>query len=181
MNSRSFFKLIIYMINWIKLSAFSLPVTAALVAMKQGKMKYGYDFLTVDHNWSIIIAIGFGMVLNTWHAISFEEVGNIDPKQYLKMRQKFVIIDSKWSLEQLKDKVRPMIESNKRWKLATHDPRHIKIQIKNGWGFTDILTLTPTPNGVEIYSRPQNKFAIVDMGRNLKNVKEVSKYLKESV
>jgi len=169
------------MINWIKLTAFSFPVTAALVAMKQGKMKYGYDFLTVDHNWSIIIAIGFGMVLNTWHAVSFEEIGNIDPKQYLKMRQKFVIIDSKWTIDQLKEKVGPMVDSNKRWKLESHNQNQLKIKIKNGWGFTDILSLTPTNNGIEIYSKPKSPFAIVDMGRNLKNVKDVSKYLKESV
>jgi hypothetical protein len=180
MNSNSFFKLVIYMINWIKISLIALPVSAAIVALKQGKMKYGYDFLTVDHNWSIVIAIGIGIVFNTWHAMSFENVGNVDPKQYLKMRQKFMITDSKWSVEQLRIKVEVLLMKHpKKLTLLNSSNNHYKFLVRNGYGFKDILTLDLSEAGVEISSGPKSPIAIVDMARNLKNNKDISKHLKQ--
>ncbi len=178
MNSNSWFKLIIYFVNWVKLSLISFPIAAAIITFKQGKVKYGYDFLTVDHNWSIIIAIGIGLVLNTWHAIAFENEGNLDPKQYLKMRQRFIITNSKWSLDVYKTKLKSLL-TNKDWTLLSEDPGSIKLLIKSRFGQKDIVTLTPTDSGIEIYSRPKSPIAIVDMARNLSNVKVISKKLKE--
>jgi hypothetical protein len=180
MNSRSLFKLVIYMINWIKISLIAFPVAAALVAFKQGKMKYGYDFLTVDHNWSIIIAIGVGIVFNTWHAMSFENVGNVDPKQYLKMRQRFVITNSKWSREQLAIKVEALLLKHpKRMTMLSKSNESYRFLVRNGYGFNDIVTLSLKDTGVEISSGPKSPLAIVDMARNLKNSKDISKHLKE--
>lgn len=180
MNSKSLFKLVIYLVNWIKLSLITLPVSAALVAMKQGKMKYGYDFLTVNHNWSLVIAIGIGMVLNTWHAMSFEEEKNIDPKQYLKMRQRFMITNSAWTPEMLRIKVEALLAKHpKRMTLLNSSQDVFKILVRNGYGFKDIVTLERKNEGVEIYSRPKSPIALIDLARNLRNTKEISKHLKE--
>ncbi|MFT5511664.1 MAG: hypothetical protein ACI8SE_000057 [Bacteroidia bacterium] len=180
MNSRSLFKLVIYLINWLKISLIAFPVAAALITFKQGKMKYGYDFLTVDHNWSIIIAIGVGIVFNTWHAMEFETVGNVDPKQYLKMRQRLTITNSQWTTDQLQIKVEAlMLKHPKRMSMLTKSNNLYKILVRNGYGFKDIVTLERKDDGVEITSVPKSRIAIVDMARNLKNTKEISKYLKE--
>ena len=65
MNARSLFKLVIYIINWLKITIIAFPLSFALISLKQGKLKYGYDFFDVDYNWAIVIAIGIGLVLNT--------------------------------------------------------------------------------------------------------------------
>lgn len=180
MNSKSLFKLVIYVINWIKLSLIVLPVSAALVAMKQGKMKYGYDFLTVDHSWSLVIAVGIGMVLNTWHAMRFEETGNVDPKQYLKMRQRFMIKNSPWTPEQLRIKIEALLQRHpKRMEVRSQNPNSCELLVRNGYGFKDIVTLALKENGVEVYSRPKSPIAIIDLARNLNNCLEISKHLKE--
>lgn len=178
MNKRSLFKLIIYVVNWIKLTLIAFPFVAALISMKQGKLQYGYDFLTVDHNWSIIISIGLGMVLNTWHAISFEEVGNIDPKQYLKMRQRFWLkTTGGLTMEAIRSKMQEFVKGNKRAKVLADTDNQFKLQLKNGYGFKDIIELNAKDGGIEIYSRPKSVLNIVDMARNLKNVKTISSYL----
>ena len=180
MNSRSLFKLVIYLINWVKVSLIALPVAAALITFKQGKMKYGYDFLTVDHNWSIIIAIGVGIVFNTWHAMEFEKIGNVDPKLYLKMRQRFMIKNSNWSPDAFSIKIKALMMANpKKMTLLNNTADSCKILVRNGYGFKDIVTLQRKYQGFEISSKPKSRLAVVDMGRNLKNCKEISKHLKE--
>ena len=182
MNSRSLFKLVVLMLNWLKLSLFAFPVVAALISFKQGTIKYGYDFLTVDHNWSIIISIGIGMVLNTWHAIRFEEEGLSDLRQYLKMRQRYEVTDTKnWSLASLKPSLEKLVNESKYWKSVKEQNNTLKLVVSNGYGFKDVVTLSDGPNGIVISSRPKSKLAIVDMARNLHNVKVLSKYLKENV
>jgi hypothetical protein len=180
MNSNSIFKLVIYCINWIKIVLIALPVSAALITLKQGKMKYGYDFLTVDHNWSIVIAIAIGIILNTWHAMAFEEIGNVDPKLYLKMRQQFVIKDSDWSDDKLKIKIEALLLGQpKRLTLIHKDHGQYTFLARSRYGFKDIVTVQKIDGGVKISSRPKNRLAIVDMARNLSNAKDISKHLKE--
>jgi len=180
MNSRSLFKLVIYFINWLKVSLVALPVAAALITFKQGKMKYGYDFLTVDHNWSIIIAIGIGIIFNTWHAMEFEKIGNVDPKLYLKMRQRFMITNSNWSAETFHIKLNALLMQHpKKMTLLNKENDSCSILVRNGYGFKDIVKIQRKGDGFEISSKPKSLLAVVDMGRNLKNCKEISKHLKE--
>ena len=180
MNSRSLFKLVIYLINWIKISLMAFPLAAALITFNQGKMKYGYDFLTVDHNWSLIIAIGIGIVFNTWHAMEFEKIGNVDPKLYLKMRQRFMIKNSNWSKDTFDIKVKALLMNHpKKMTLIHKTDTECKILVRNGYGFKDIVTVEQKGQGFEISSKPKSRLAVVDMGRNLKNCKEISKHLKE--
>lgn len=168
------------MVNWIKLTLIAFPVSAALVSMKEGKLKYGYDFFEVDHNWSIVIAIGIGLTLNTWHTLSFEEIGNFDLKQYLKQRQRYLITGTKgWNAQIVESKVNRFIASQRRWKVKGQDNSYLKLSTKNKYGFEDVVSLTPTDQGIVVESRPRYWFPFVDLGRNLKNVQLISKYLKE--
>ncbi len=202
MNARSLFKLVAYIINWIKISVFAFPFSMALIALKMTEvttvldengvvvdrkfnvewiLKYGYDFFTVDYNWAIVIALGFGLILNTWHALSFEDLNASDLKQYLKVRQRYVITGSEnWSQKDVNQYVSELVKSNKYWTRVKLDQKDIWLNVKNKFGFRDVVNLQSSPNGFIVESKPKYKIDFVDMARNLENTQFLSKYLKEA-
>jgi hypothetical protein len=181
MNARSLFKLVIYIINWLKISIIAFPVSFALISLKQGKLKYGYDFFDVDYNWAIVIAIGIGLVLNTWHAISFEELKATDLKQYLKVRQRYLITDSdELTEDDVRNRITAMASDKRGWTMLSREAHGIWLQIKNKYGFMDVVNLQVGNDGVVIESRPKYLVDFVDMARNLGNVQYISKHLKQS-
>ncbi len=182
MTARSLFKLVIYIVNWLKISLIAFPVSFALISLKQGKLKYGYDFFDVDYNWAIVIAIGIGLVLNTWHAISFEELKATDLRQYLKVRQRYVITGTeKWSQDDVNSRMNALVEQERGWQVLKREARGSWVQIKNKYGFMDVVHLQANKDGVVIESRPKYLIDFVDMARNLSNVQYISKQLKQYV
>lgn len=180
MNSRSLFKLVVYLLNWIKITVFAFPVAAAITSLKQGKLKYGYDFFEVNHNWSIMIAIAISLTLNTWHAMSFEELKNYDLKQYLKVKQRYKIVGSEgWTIDNLQKALEGLTVSNRYWKALKRSKPGLWLGVKNKYGFQDVVHLTKTEDGFIVESKPRFLVDFVDMGRNLKNVQFLSKHLKE--
>ncbi|MBO6515260.1 MAG: hypothetical protein JJ975_01745 [Bacteroidia bacterium] len=197
MNARSFFKLFIYLVNWIKVSLIAFPFSLALISLKKPNtativdengniiqqggqlvLKYGYDFFVIDYNWAIMIALGIGLALNTWHALSFEELGNFDLKQYLKVRQRYRITHSEMlSSEQVEKKLRNLETENPFWKLSSLK-NGFTLYVKNKFGFRDVVQLQPGDGGYIVQSKPRFWLDFIDMGRNLKNVQFISKYLK---
>lgn len=91
-----------------------------------------------------------------------------------------MITNSAWTPEQLQIKVEALlIKHPKRMTVLTSSQDAYKILVRNGYGFKDIVTLERKNEGVEIYSRPKSPLALIDLARNLKNTKEISKHLKE--
>jgi hypothetical protein len=80
-------------------------------------------------------------------------------------------------MEAIRSKMQEFVKGNKRAKVLADTDNQFKLQLKNGYGFKDIIELNAKDGGIEIYSRPKSVLNIVDMARNLKNVKTISSYL----
>ena len=74
-----------------------------------------------------------------------------------------------------------MASGQRGWTVLSREARGIWLQIKNKYGFMDVVNLQVENDGVVIESRPKYLIDFVDMARNLGNVQYISKHLKQSI
>lgn len=179
MNSNSWFKLVASFIDWIKSSIIAFPISFAFInvlAYKQKKFQYGYDFFELDHRAAIIIALGLGVVLTAWNAMAFAESGAYEPRQYLKPKQSYRLRNSKGlSVSEIRTRIEEMMTEKPKWKLKVNEgAQSFRIEIRNIIRPRDVATIHRDSDGWIITCRPKWKIYFVDMARNLKNVQYIS-------
>ncbi len=173
------FKLLIIIWSWIKTAAILFPICYLLVSVKQGKLKYGYDFFEVDWRWALMISIGVAMVFVVWTAMEFSRLNFSDLKQYLKSRQKhYYNYQSEADVSEVKSLLESFASANRRWTSSSSIDGFI-LSKKNPYFIKDRLTITWIEGGLEIEAKPIGMTFLPDMGRNFKHILKLGDYLKE--
>jgi hypothetical protein len=176
MNSRFAFKLIALMLTFLKLLVVAYPFAFALVNLKQGKFKYGYDFFELNYKAAFIIAVGIALVFATWNAFEFAKYKKVGLTQYLKSKQKYAIdLPNGLSVEKAKSKVESWASSNKRVTKMMESPEVLKFSRRSKVFIRDVMTVRFKDQNIEIESRPKFAIWFIDLARNYKNVQWVAK------
>ena len=176
MNSRFAFKLIALLITFLKLLIVAYPFAFALVNLKQGKFKYGYDFFELNYKAAFIIAVGIALVFAIWNAFEFAKFKKISLTQYLKSRQKYTLsLPAGLSQNDAKSKLESWAKENQRVTKLFDRNDTMEFSRKSKVLIRDVMTVTFNDKNVEIYSRPKFAIWFVDLARNYKNVQLVAK------
>jgi hypothetical protein len=159
----------------------TFPLAYALVSLKKGRLKYGYDFFEVDYRWALMIAIGVGLAFAAGNAMEFGRLNFQDIKQYMKSKQKhfFHFKDSN-SESKVEGNIKSFCENNKRYNLVKSDKNAWKIIKKNPYPLKDVMTIVLVDGGLAIQSEPKFWKSWVDFGRNYKSIVKLGDYLKKA-
>jgi len=179
MNKSFAFKLLIIFWTWIKTAAIFFPFCYLFVSVKQGKLKYGYDFFEVDYRWALMIAIGIAMAFVVWTAMEFTKLNFNDLKQYLKSKQKhYYRLSSNSGIEEVQSALSQFANSQKRWKFTSQLDQGTLVK-SNPYFIKDRMTIKIIDGALEIESQPVGLAWLLDIGRNYKHILRLGDYLKE--
>lgn len=180
MNRAFVFKLIIIIWSTAKMTLMLFPFFYLAISIKQGKLKYGYDFFVIDYRWALMISLGIAMALVVWTAMEFANLEFKDLRQYLKSRQKhYYKFRDREGHPETEDALRTFAESKRRWSFREAGQNEWKLIRHNPFFIRDIVRVKAVPGGLEIESAPKGFAWLVDAARNYRHVLALGDYLKE--
>lgn len=169
MNASFVFKLVVLIWTWLKLTLVAFPFSFALISLKEGKFKYGYDFFDLDYRAAFLIAFGIGMALSVWNAFEFSNLKLNDLKQWMKSKQRhYYKYRNTSDFETAKHILQQWANDQKRWKVLQSDDTFV-LKKNNYHPINDKIEIKAVDGGLEISSWPVGFTWFIDLGRNFKN------------
>lgn len=147
------------------------PFVLILINLKDGNFAYGNEFFEKSFGMALFGSFAFSMVLNASNALLFEEFRDIDLKYYLKTNQVGFVRTNKGTSEVIS-------LLNKPFSLKTDSATELHIEKRNRFTRPDKMTIRRMDGGYELTSRPRIRLALIDFGRNYKNLKLLAKTIK---
>lgn len=179
MNKTFLLKFVFALWTWIKLTVILFPFMYLAVSVKQGTLKYGYDFFEIDYRWALMISIGVALMLVSWTALEFGRLNFNDTLQYLKSRQRhYYHFRRGHSKEEIEQILRTYTGGKRRHSLHQQGDGWI-LRIRNPWLITDVMNLQMVEGALYMDSRPKGWSWMVDMGRNFKHILSLGDYLRD--
>lgn len=179
MNKTFLLKFVVSLWTWIKLTAILFPFTYLAVSIKQGTLKYGYDFFEIDYRWALMISIGIALMFVSWTALEFGRLNFQDPLQYLKSRQKhYYHFKSSHTSEEINELLSSYAVSKRRHKLLNTKDGW-QLHVRNPWLITDTMKIKIQEGALFMESYPKGWAWMVDMGRNFRHILDLGNYLRD--
>ena len=97
-----FFKIIISFTYLIRIWVLILPISIAIIFMKEEGWRYGFTFIQSNLNVAFFTSFALGFLISLYHTLSFEEAEGAPDQNYLKSHQE-VQVKSDFTLEQLEE------------------------------------------------------------------------------
>ncbi|MBI1305100.1 MAG: hypothetical protein GC181_00640 [Bacteroidetes bacterium] len=184
MNSRTVFKFIVFLLNWLIISLVSVPFTLALIALatrNHNTFQYGYDFIELNNSSALLISVAIGIVFSVWNAMAFSEATGVELKQFMKAWQKYKLkSDHEINSAEMKNKISRFTQANKNWKLRkVQEDGEWKFEVSNRFAPKDVVTVKRNGNEWLVESRPKLWIYFIDMARNFRNIEFITKQLND--
>jgi len=180
MNRSFVFKLIIIIWSIAKMTLALFPFMYLAVSIKQGKLKYGYDFFEIDYRWALMISLGIAMALVVWTAMEFANLEFKDLRQFMKSRQKhYYTFTEREGHPGTSEALNQFANGRRRWKFKETSDKSWRLVRINPFFIRDQVSIKEVPGGLEIESAPLGFAWLVDAGRNYRHVVAIGDHLKE--
>jgi hypothetical protein len=151
------FKILVSLTYLVRVWGLFLPITLAIIFMKEEGWRYGFTFIQSNFNVALFVSFAFGFLISLYHTLSFEEAEGAPDQNYLKSHQE-VHVKSDYTTDQLKN-----------WLNKVYFLKADKVEIYN-------------KNGIfTIKSSPHFKWWFIDFARNYKTVKSIATEIKKKV
>ena len=181
MNRSFVFKLVIIIWSIAKMTLALFPFMYLAVSIKQGKLKYGYDFFEIYYRWALMISLGIAMALVVWTAMEFANLNFKDLSQFMKSRQKhYYSFQANDSHPGTSEALNEFANSRRRWYFKELTPNSWSLIRRNPFFIRDKVSIKEVPGGLEIESAPLGFSWLVDAARNYRHVVAIGDHLKKT-
>ena len=153
----------------LRLGILITPIALVVVISKEGGWKYGFTFIQNKAEVGIYIGFAMSFILTTYHALSYESIGQGPLSNYLKSKQR-VWVKGTIGLDQLEQEI------GKQYSIrdVERGENHLHFRKRALFMPPDRMTVERRGGEIFISSRPFVRWWFMDFGRNFKNVKQIA-------
>lgn len=170
------FKILVSLTYLVRVWGLFLPITLAIIFMKEEGWRYGFTFIQSNFNVALFVSFAFGFLISLYHTLSFEEAEGAPDQNYLKSHQE-VHVKSDYTTDQLKN----WLNNHKKFKDIESNETQIMALKKVYFLKADKVEIY-NKNGIfTIKSSPHFKWWFIDFARNYKTVKSIATEIKKKV
>ena len=170
------FKMLITLTYLFRVWALILPISLAIIFMKEGGWKYGFTFIQSNFNVALFISFAFGFLISIYHTLSFEEAEGVPYENYLKSHQE-VNVKSDYSIHQLAG----WLKNHKNFKDIESSKNRIFALKKVYFLKPDKIEVSSEDGIYTIKSVPHFRWWFIDFARNYRTVKSIAIEIKKKV
>lgn len=170
------FKMLVTLTYLVRVWALVLPISLAIIFMKEEGWRYGFTFIQSNFNVALFISFALGFLISIYHTLSFEEAEGAPHENYLKSHQE-VNVKSDYSINQLAD----WLQNHKNFKDVESSKNRIIALKKVYFLKADKIELSKENDIYTIKSAPHFKWWFIDFARNYKTVKSIATEIKKKV
>jgi len=171
-----FFKILISFTYLIRIWMLILPISIAIIFMKEEGWRYGFTFIQSNLNVAFFTSFALGFLISLYHTLSFEEAEGAPDQNYLKSHQE-VQVKSDFTLEQLEE----WLINNTKYKEVKLLDNQISALKKVYFLKADKIEVSKKENVFTIKSTPHFKWWFIDFARNYKTVKSIATVVKKNL
>tara|TARA_Y100000385_G_scaffold91432_1_gene94341 strand:+ start:826 stop:1359 length:534 start_codon:yes stop_codon:yes gene_type:complete len=171
-----FFKIIISFTYLLRIWILILPISIAIIFMKEEGWRYGFTFIQSNLNVAFFTSFALGFLISLYHTLSFEEAEGVPDQNYLKSHQE-VQVKSDFTLDQMKE----WLTNNTKYKEVKLFDNQILALKKVYFSKADKIKVSKKENVFTIKSAPHFKWWFIDFARNYKTVKSIATVVKKKV
>jgi len=171
-----FFKIIISITYLVRVWLLILPISIAVIFMKEEGWRYGFTFIQSNLNVALFTSFALGFLISLYHTLSFEEAEGSPYQNYLKSHQE-VQVKSDFSIEQLEE----WLKNNSKFKEVSLLGSQISALKKVYFLKSDKIEVSKKENVFTIKSVPHFKWWFIDFARNYKTVKSIATVVKKKI
>ena len=170
------FKMLVTLTYLVRVWALVLPISLAIIFMKEEGWRYGFTFIQSNFNVALFISFALGFLISIYHTLSFEEAEGAPDQNYLKSHQE-VQVKSDFTLEQLEE----WLINNNKYKEVKLLDNQISALKKVYFLKADKIEVSKKENVFTIKSTPHFKWWFIDFARNYKTVKSIATVVKKNL